>query len=96
MAHCVKAALPTAPDNIQSELGDVLDRLAGRIARNREIAGLHFRSDTVAGRVLAGEPCYFERHGHAFVGANALPNDVTAPTGRRFPAIVAAAGGEWP
>jgi hypothetical protein len=27
--------------------------LADRLARNREIAGLHYRSDTVAGRLFA-------------------------------------------
>jgi hypothetical protein len=36
-------------------MGVVLDALAHRIARNREIAGLHYPSDTAAGRHLAGE-----------------------------------------
>ena len=29
------------------------ERLARRIARNREIAGLHYASDSIAGRILA-------------------------------------------
>jgi len=33
----------------------VLNALAGRIARNREIAGLHYPSDSLAGRNLAQE-----------------------------------------
>ncbi|HEY8612954.1 MAG TPA: hypothetical protein VIL69_16915, partial [Roseomonas sp.] len=44
-AHVLPASL--AP------LGDVLRERAKRIARNREIAGLHFESDSKAGRALA-------------------------------------------
>jgi len=31
----------------------LLDRLAERLARNREVLGLHYRSDSVAGKFLA-------------------------------------------
>ena len=36
---CMRAVLPTAQ---QPAFGTVLDALAARIARNREIAGLHY------------------------------------------------------
>ena len=97
MAKCVEAALPTAPD-IKGPLGDVLDTLAARIARNREIAGLHFHSDTVAGRTLAD---------HAFSILSGpdmpvsvptpIPNDTTnPPTQRRFAQMLLDVKGEWP
>ena len=44
--------LPTAE---QANADIVLNALAGRIARNREIAGLHYKSDSDAGVFLAGE-----------------------------------------
>lgn len=34
-----------------------LYRIAERIARNREVLGLHYPSDSVAGRVLAEQTC---------------------------------------
>ena len=46
MAHCAAAVRP--------EMRDVLRRLADVIGHNREVAGLHFASDTRAGRELAG------------------------------------------
>ena len=48
-AHCGKAMLPQEPG-----VGVVVDALAARIARNREIAGLHYESDSMAGAYLAG------------------------------------------
>ena len=33
----------------------LLDRLAERVSRNREVLGLHYPSDTAAGRNLAGQ-----------------------------------------
>jgi len=41
--------LPGAPQ----ANGSLLDRLAERVARNREVLGLHYRSDSAAGKSLA-------------------------------------------
>jgi hypothetical protein len=43
------------PTTQQPSAAIVLNALAGRIARNREIAGLHYKSDSDAGAILAGE-----------------------------------------
>lgn len=48
--HCVRAGMP---DTIGDAMDDVMQSLAGRIAENREIAGVHFESDTAAGKNLA-------------------------------------------
>jgi ATP-dependent protease HslVU (ClpYQ) peptidase subunit len=50
MALCVTEALP---GEIQIMMAGNLKRLARRIARNREIAGLHYESDSQAGETLA-------------------------------------------
>jgi hypothetical protein len=57
-AHCAKEMLtPLQPEGEKVETperrGVVLDALARRIARNREIAGLHYASDSAAGEHLA-------------------------------------------
>ena len=51
MALCMADVLAARPD--AGHLADDLWTLADRIARNREIAGLHYGSDTEAGRQLA-------------------------------------------
>jgi hypothetical protein len=94
MALCVKRALPTA---IRPALGIVIDELADRIARNREIAGLHFESDSKAGENLAQSLI-------DVLSSTALPVTVPQsipPAGstaarRRFEDIRAAAQAEWP
>jgi membrane-associated phospholipid phosphatase len=48
--HCLDNPTPTGGSTIAQSLAV----LAGRIARNREIAGLHYPSDTAAGVKLAG------------------------------------------
>jgi hypothetical protein len=97
MARCVEAALPPGPDHIRAQLGEVLDTLAARIARNREIAGLHFPSDTFAGSKLADDAF------NILNGTNMpnsvptpIPNSTTPPSMRRFAQMLTAAGGEWP
>jgi membrane-associated phospholipid phosphatase len=62
---CVQQALPGAdfssavpigtptPGSTCAAMQPGLDALAARIARNREIAGLHYPSDTVGGQMLA-------------------------------------------
>ncbi|PWB65503.1 MAG: hypothetical protein C3F17_03910 [Bradyrhizobiaceae bacterium] len=50
-AHMIALALSKVVPAASRELID----LADRIGRNREIAGVHFRSDTVAGRQIARE-----------------------------------------
>src|SRR5262249_44046104 len=46
IAECVKLVLPSS---VKPALSYDLDQLAQRIARNREIAGLHYKSDSDAG-----------------------------------------------
>jgi hypothetical protein len=95
MALCVKHALPTG--NVRSSLGEVIDELADRIARNREIAGVHFESDSKGGENLAQS--LFD-----ILSSTALPTTLPQsippaannPTTRRFQSISAAAQGEWP
>ena len=59
MALCAEAALAKStviiPTPLQDAWRPLLQTLAGRIARNREIAGLHFESDTNGGLELAAE-----------------------------------------
>ena len=40
---------------VRKAVGGVLDALADRIAANREVAGVHFQSDTRAGQKLAAD-----------------------------------------
>jgi membrane-associated phospholipid phosphatase len=81
IAECVKLALPAPATNpLTAALSADLDALATRIARNREIAGLHYPSDSDAGRSLAA-------------GIVPLLNSAAVPT---FTAALAAAQGEWP
>lgn len=57
MAYCmglVFAGLPSAEQTQMQGMETDLVALADRIARNREIAGLHYPSDTAGGVTLAG------------------------------------------
>ena len=53
IALCIEAALPNAAT--KGRWRPLLHTLAGRVGRNREIAGLHYASDTRAGFELAGK-----------------------------------------
>jgi membrane-associated phospholipid phosphatase len=53
--HCLSSVLPGygTANSLEAVSEIVLAALATRIARNREIAGLHYPTDSVAGRALA-------------------------------------------
>jgi hypothetical protein len=70
------------PQDKRTILAPVLEALAERIARNREIAGVHYKGDTVAGVNLAAAI-------HAFVMA--MPKPAPSPLG----STIAAATAEW-
>ncbi|NGM18695.1 phosphatase PAP2 family protein [Roseomonas stagni] len=67
MALIVEQALPAER---RTKLAPYLHTLAGRIARNREIAGLHYKSDTTGGLELAAK--VFELLGSVESYADAL------------------------
>lgn len=91
MVRCLQA-LP----NMEAEVIDVLDVLALRIARNREIAGVHFHSDTIAGRNLANAAYNILSSGDMpQTVPTAIPPDNAAPDTRRFQKLVDDANGEW-
>lgn len=94
MALCALAGMP---NDIRSTFRPVLLALADRIARNREIAGLHFGSDSRAGEALA-------RQILAILASDDMPLTVpqavppytsTGTTASRFGNITAAAKREW-
>ena len=81
MALCLGEAL-AAYDDVPGRPGTwapLLQALSCRIARNREIAGLHFKSDTVAGFELARNTLDKLMEGHAFT---ALLQDATSEWAR--------------
>jgi len=58
IAYCLREVMPKvagSPASSNDQEGTPLLRLAQRIARNREVLGLHYPSDTAAGIVLAGQ-----------------------------------------
>ena len=48
VARCLKEVMPV-------EAHEALDRMAERIARNREVLGVHYPSDSAAGKKLAAK-----------------------------------------
>ena len=60
MPGAAKLPLLFAPDNPPPPYPGIspLQQMASRIARNREVIGLHFPSDSKAGRVLAQQSFY--------------------------------------
>ena len=93
---CVQQALPGADFTSQVPVGAPddgstceamqpgLDALAARIARNREIAGLHYPSDTVGGQTLATN--IFKK-----ILLNAGSNGLTS-----YADVLSKAQSEWP
>jgi hypothetical protein len=75
------------PSGQQTGIGIVLDALAGRIARNREIAGLHYESDTLAGKYLAGEIYKI------LSDETKMPHPANKPS--KFKAAMTSAAAEW-
>ena len=78
MALCMNKVFSGLPQ--QSTMVDNLWTLADRIARNREIAGLHYPSDTAAGEAIA---------------RTVMAKLTTAASQTRFNQAVADAVGEW-
>jgi membrane-associated phospholipid phosphatase len=78
MPGVVTTQLTTGPGAPAS----LLDRLAERVARNREVLGVHFRSDSEAGKDLANK---------TFALLGVCPALATTSTG-----AFAMAKGEWP
>jgi hypothetical protein len=87
MALFARDAMPAA---VKAGMETVLIGLADRIARNREIAGMHYRSDSVAGKTLATNT-------YNYFNANSLDTglDLTAGLPRSFGDAVRAAQAEW-
>jgi membrane-associated phospholipid phosphatase len=53
LALCLKDVLPQAAFNPERPHASPLDRVAERIARNREVLGVHYPCDSRAGKQLA-------------------------------------------
>lgn len=71
----------------QNEMGEVLEKLADRIARNREIAGVHYEKDSNAGKCLAQG--IFDM----IKDETVMPHDSGQPS--KFADAIAAARAEW-
>ena len=69
------------PAGLQPRIGEILTALAGRIARNREIAGLHYLSDSVCGKTLAAriQSC-FRNAGTISQSAASFTASATSPS----------------
>jgi hypothetical protein len=52
-SHLIGALLCMVDSSVRSRFADELDWLAKRIAMNRERAGVHYESDSIAGEALA-------------------------------------------
>jgi hypothetical protein len=87
MALFVKDAMPVG---IQASIEVVVTGLASRIARNREIGGFHYKSDSDAGKALASST-------HDFIEANSTAEagrDPDQPP-RRYADAITDAKSEW-
>ena len=52
-SHTIATILQKVVDGVVPAVDDITNRLAQRISRGREVLGLHYPSDTVAGQLLA-------------------------------------------
>jgi hypothetical protein len=92
IAHCAGLVLP-AP--VRPVLQANLDALADRIARNREIAGVHYPSDTAAGVTLAkGIAALLDADLAKYQAKQKKPAS-PAPIVPCYGAAIAAAQAEW-
>jgi hypothetical protein len=92
IAHCAGLVLPTA---VQTVLQTNLGALADRIGRNREIAGLHYPTDTAAGVTLAHGIAGLLDADFAVWNANQSDSSSPAPKLPSYGAALAAAQAEW-
>jgi hypothetical protein len=82
--HSTQAHLFAAcAEKLQPAKRESMQVLAGRIARNREIAGLHYKSDSAAGSKLAADIFAI------------LSDEALMPRPSRFAAAFANAAAEW-
>lgn len=96
-AHLMmRCALAGMPNEVSDEYRPVLRALADRIARNREIAGLHFPSDSAAGEALAGRIfAILDSSDMPATLPQSIPPDSAAGTDLRFRRIIDDARREW-
>jgi hypothetical protein len=83
IAECAKLVLSSP---VKAALSADLDALAGRIARNREIAGLHYKTDSEAGLSLANSIL-------GILNSSAMSTSTTITL---FTDALTAARAEWP
>jgi len=85
LSECIKQGM--SDQTAAGDLGAALTALAERIARNREIGGLHYKSDSEAGKKLAADT-------FAFLNGAKMPKHGT-PAQSRFAYAIGKAKLEW-
>jgi hypothetical protein len=89
MEHMLKIVTPALPQADQTAAKETLMALARRVARNREIAGLHYPSDSAAGAALA-LAAFAKLSKHTGTGQNAAHYTL-----KSFGEAVTKAAAEW-
>jgi membrane-associated phospholipid phosphatase len=89
MEHVLAIVTPALPSAETTAVAETLKALARRVARNREIAGLHYPSDSAAGAALAAA-VFAELSKHTGTGQS--ESDYTL---KAFGGAVTAAAAEW-
>ncbi|HEY0204052.1 MAG TPA: phosphatase PAP2 family protein [Acetobacteraceae bacterium] len=100
MALCMADVLagpppPAPPPPSRATTMETLATLADRIARNREIAGLHYATDSLAGKAVAAA-VHTLLSADVPVGQNLLPPDPSNNLRSCYLRAVAGAQKEWP